>query len=98
VALRIDGDFSQKLTDITINWKALEEHFLMAPLVFRLNHVLGKIAFSEFLKALSVTNCQAPTPSPQPLHHPTHANKQQPQYFNCGRPRSLSLHEYKHWC
>jgi hypothetical protein len=29
-----------KPTDMTIHWKALEEHFLMVPLVFRFNHFL----------------------------------------------------------
>jgi hypothetical protein len=33
-------------SDMTIHWKALEEHFLMVPLVIRFNH-LGN-AFSEF--------------------------------------------------
>jgi hypothetical protein len=37
-----------KHTDITIHWKALEEHFLMVPLVFWFNHFRGKKAFSEF--------------------------------------------------
>jgi hypothetical protein len=38
----------------TIHWKALEEHFLMAPLVFRLTHLWDKNAFSElFVKKLS---------------------------------------------
>jgi hypothetical protein len=37
--LKIDGDCPKKLrllkpTNVTIHWKALEEHFLMAPLVF----------------------------------------------------------------
>jgi hypothetical protein len=33
---------------VTIHWNALEEHFLMVPLVFRFNHFWGKNAFSEF--------------------------------------------------
>jgi hypothetical protein len=33
---------------MTIHWKALEEHFLMVPFVFRFTHFLGKNAFSEF--------------------------------------------------
>jgi hypothetical protein len=28
---------------MTIQWKALEEHFLMVPLVFHFNHFQGKI-------------------------------------------------------
>jgi hypothetical protein len=36
-------------TYITIHWKALEEHFLMVPLVFRVAHFrAGNAAFSEF--------------------------------------------------
>jgi hypothetical protein len=31
-----------KPTDMTIHWKALEEHFLMVPLVFRFSHFQGK--------------------------------------------------------
>jgi hypothetical protein len=34
-----------KPTDTTIHWKALEEHFLMVPLVFRFNHFRGKFEF-----------------------------------------------------
>jgi hypothetical protein len=41
-----------KLTDMTIHWKALEEHFLMVPLVFRFYHFRGKNAFSEFFSVL----------------------------------------------
>jgi hypothetical protein len=40
-----------KPTDVTIHWKALEEHFLMVPFkVFdsSFNHFGGKNAFSEF--------------------------------------------------
>jgi RNAse (barnase) inhibitor barstar len=37
-----------KHTDLTIHWKALEEHFLMVPLDFRFNHFQEKNAFSEF--------------------------------------------------
>jgi hypothetical protein len=33
---------------MTIHWKALEQHFLVAPLVFRFNHFQEKNAFSEF--------------------------------------------------
>jgi hypothetical protein len=33
---------------MTIRWKALEEHFLMVPLIFRFTHLRGKNAFSEF--------------------------------------------------
>jgi hypothetical protein len=32
---------TQKPTDMTIHWKALAEHFLMVPLVFRLNNFLN---------------------------------------------------------
>jgi hypothetical protein len=35
-----------KHTDMTIYWKALEEHFLMVPLVFQF--IFGENAFSEF--------------------------------------------------
>jgi hypothetical protein len=37
-----------KQTDMTIHWKALEEHFMMVPFIFRFNHFLGKNTFSEF--------------------------------------------------
>jgi hypothetical protein len=37
-----------KHTDMTIHWKALEEHFLMVPLVFQFNHFWGENAFSDF--------------------------------------------------
>jgi hypothetical protein len=37
-----------KPTDMTIHWKALEEHFLMVPLVFQFNHLRGERGFSEF--------------------------------------------------
>jgi hypothetical protein len=36
-----------KHTNMTIHWKALEEHFLMVPLVFRFNHFQGENAFSK---------------------------------------------------
>jgi hypothetical protein len=55
---RTDGDFChqgqdpQKLAkrlsepaDMTIHWKALEEHFLMVLLVFQFNHFWGKMHF-----------------------------------------------------
>jgi hypothetical protein len=38
-----------KHTDMTIHWKAFEEHFLMVPLVF-----LGKIHFLNFSQKISV--------------------------------------------
>jgi hypothetical protein len=35
-----------KHTNMTIHWKGLEEHFLMAPLVFSFNHFWGyKVIF-----------------------------------------------------
>jgi hypothetical protein len=37
-----------KPTDMTIHWQAIEEHFLMVPLVFRQHHFQRKNAFSEF--------------------------------------------------
>jgi hypothetical protein len=39
-----------KPTDMTIHWnfKALEEHFPMGPLVFRFSHFRGENALSEF--------------------------------------------------
>jgi hypothetical protein len=37
-----------KPTDMTIHWIALEEHFLMVPLVWQFNHFRGTNAFSEF--------------------------------------------------
>jgi hypothetical protein len=43
-----------KPTDMTIHWKALEEHFLMVPLVFRFNNFQVKNAFSEFFSKLMV--------------------------------------------
>jgi hypothetical protein len=33
---------------MTIHWKAIEEHFLTVPLVFRFNHFRRENAFSEF--------------------------------------------------
>jgi hypothetical protein len=38
-----------KPPDVTIHWKALEDHFLMVPLDFHLNHFWRKHAFSGFL-------------------------------------------------
>jgi hypothetical protein len=56
--LRTDGDFyhvtkggteklpqKNKIVDMTIHWKSLQEHILMVPLVFRFNHFWGKIIF-----------------------------------------------------
>jgi hypothetical protein len=37
-----------ELTDMTIHYKALAEHFLMVPLVFQFNHFLAWGAFSDF--------------------------------------------------
>jgi hypothetical protein len=37
-----------KPTDMTIHWKALEEHFLMVPLVFRFTHFRGEMHFLNF--------------------------------------------------
>jgi hypothetical protein len=37
-----------KLTHMTIHWKALEQHFLMVPLVFWFTHFWGKNIFFEF--------------------------------------------------
>jgi RNAse (barnase) inhibitor barstar len=34
-------------SDIPIHWKALEEHFLMLPLVFRFKHFWEKMNFSK---------------------------------------------------
>jgi hypothetical protein len=42
-----------KHTNMTIHWKALEEHFLIEPLVFHFNH-FWKNAFSEFFSKKSV--------------------------------------------
>jgi hypothetical protein len=36
-----------KPTDMTIHWKALEEHFPMVPLVFWFNHFWEKNEFSD---------------------------------------------------
>jgi hypothetical protein len=43
-----DTEIAQKIniiepTDMTIPWKALEEHFLMVPLLFQFNHLRGCI-------------------------------------------------------
>jgi hypothetical protein len=38
-----------KPIDMTIYWKALEEHFLVVQLVFRFNYLRGRNAFSEFI-------------------------------------------------
>jgi hypothetical protein len=54
--LRTDGrdtEIAQNLrlskhSDMTIHWRALEEHFLMVPLVFRFNHFWREKALSEF--------------------------------------------------
>jgi hypothetical protein len=40
-------------TDMTIHRKAIEEHFLMVPLVFRFNHFWEENAFSEFFSKTS---------------------------------------------
>jgi hypothetical protein len=32
---------------MTSHWKALDEHFLMVPVVFRSNHFWGENAFSD---------------------------------------------------
>jgi hypothetical protein len=64
-AFRPDGDFCHqgrdteiakkllklsKYTDVTIHWKALEEHFLMVyQLVFQFNH-FGEMLFLNFSK------------------------------------------------
>jgi hypothetical protein len=51
-----------KHTDMTIHWKALDEHFLMVPLVFRFNHYWGKTAFFKiFSKHLSPERVNANT-------------------------------------
>jgi hypothetical protein len=39
-----------KPIDMTIHWKALEEHSLMVPLVFRFNHFRGGEHFLNFLQ------------------------------------------------
>jgi hypothetical protein len=44
-------------TDMTIHWKALEEHFLMVPLVFQLKPFSG-YAFSEFFSLYSMLSFQ----------------------------------------
>jgi hypothetical protein len=41
-----------KPTDMSIHWKALEEHFLMLSSVFRFNHIWGEKAFSEFFSKI----------------------------------------------
>jgi hypothetical protein len=38
-------------TDMTIDWKALEEHVLMVPVVFQFNHFLGENTFSELFSS-----------------------------------------------
>jgi hypothetical protein len=49
---RQDTEIAQKWK---IHWKALEKHFLMVPLVFRINHFRGKLcSFGIFLKQTSV--------------------------------------------
>jgi hypothetical protein len=48
---KTDGEIAQKmprlskLTDMTIHWKALEQHFLMVPLVFVFPFFLGGCIF-----------------------------------------------------
>jgi hypothetical protein len=49
-----------KHNDTTIHWKALEEHFLMVPLV-RSNHSRGENAFSEFFSKNLIV--------PKEIHH-----------------------------
>jgi hypothetical protein len=51
-----------KYNDMTIHWKALEEHFLMVPLVFGFTLFWGKNIFSELfskkpLMARSEVHC-----------------------------------------
>jgi hypothetical protein len=41
-------------TDMTIHWKALEEHVLIVPIVFLSSHFWGTNAFSEFFQKTSV--------------------------------------------
>jgi hypothetical protein len=43
-----------KHIDMTIHWKALEEHFLVASLVFRFNYFWGKMHFLDFSQKTSV--------------------------------------------
>jgi hypothetical protein len=48
--------------NMTIHWKALEEHFPLVPLEFSFNHFRGQNAFSEFfLQKTSVLNSLNPT-------------------------------------
>jgi hypothetical protein len=49
--------FLKPTTDMTIHWKALEEHFLMLPSVFRFDHFRGKrcIFWISVLKELNYT-------------------------------------------
>jgi hypothetical protein len=60
MATSVTKDMTQKLsnkykpTDMTIHWKALEEHFLMVPFVFRFNNFQGKMHFLNFSKKNSV--------------------------------------------
>jgi hypothetical protein len=45
---------SSKHIDMTIHWKALEEHFLMVPLVFQF--IFGtKKSFSEFFSEIPIS-------------------------------------------
>jgi hypothetical protein len=53
-----------KPTNITIHWKALEEHFLMVPLVFRFNHFHGKIHFQNFSQKPPSFKLLSPPPPP----------------------------------
>jgi hypothetical protein len=39
---------------MTINWQALEEHFLMVPLFFQFNYFRGKMHFLNFSQKTSV--------------------------------------------
>jgi hypothetical protein len=43
-----------KPTDMTIHWKALDEHFMMLTLVFRFNHFWGEMHFLTFSQKTSV--------------------------------------------
>jgi hypothetical protein len=45
---------------MTIHWKALEEYFLMEPLVFRFNHFWWENAFSEFSRGIFLKNLSSP--------------------------------------
>jgi mannitol-1-phosphate/altronate dehydrogenase len=45
-----------KPTDMTIHWKALEEHFLMVALIFRFNQFRGENVFSQEASVLEELN------------------------------------------